>query len=105
MIEREIDRACHHRGERDAVQVRMILQIPIALYAWGHPRTLWPRDQGNPLLAHLGIFGRAYEAWLPPVHFGSGASILFPASVVVLFNVLLFAAARSLKQREPVAIS
>lgn len=83
----------------------MAAQIPIAIYAWAHPRALWPRDEGNPLLSHLGLVGRAYESWLPPVHFGGAASIVLPAICVALFNVVLFVAARRLGTRGSVAIS
>ena len=43
----------------------LVPQVVIVAYAWQHPRTLWPIDDGNPLLMQLGSLGRAYEHALP----------------------------------------
>jgi hypothetical protein len=72
----------------------LVVELPAILYAWQHPRVLWPDGEGNPLLARLGPIGRAYETFLPPVHYGDLGTARLPAIVVLIANVALIVVAR-----------
>jgi hypothetical protein len=46
----------------------LVLQIPIDMVVWQHPRTLWPgRGTTNPALQSLGFLGRCYERAFPSI--------------------------------------
>ena len=79
-----------------------ITEIPVILYAWQHPSVLWPDGEGNPLLPHLGPVGRAYNAFLPSVHYGDLRSATSAVVVVLIANAFLIAASR--RTAEPPAV-
>jgi hypothetical protein len=93
------------RVMRGVIGALAVIQVPIAVYAWGHPRTLWPAGEGNPLLSHFGVIGHAYASWLPPVHFGAATSFVVPVVSIAVLNVVLVGVARKRRTDAVHAIS
>ena len=84
---------------RWATAALMTLEMPLVLYAWQHPRLLWPTGDGNPLLNRLGPLGRLDQTFLPAVQLGDVRGIVRAALVIVALNVGLFYAARMVRSR------
>ena len=58
--------ALRRRPIRDSALALTAFQLIITLYAWQHPRALWPKGDGvNRVLSMLPIVGPIYSAWLP----------------------------------------
>ena len=89
------------RAARWVAVALLIPQLVIAAYGWQHPRTLWPRGDGENrvLAALLGPVGRP-DGWLPS--FRTEPDSAWPASALMLLTVaaLNVALVRSARQRD-----
>ena len=74
-----------------------LFQLVIALFAWWHPRDLWPRELGtNQLLEKIPIVGPLYERCLPSIATGDSPirGWIVIAVVLVVSSAIVIAARR-----------
>ena len=84
---------------RIAVAGLAAVQVVFTVFAWHHPRSLWPWIDGhNPLLRDLGVPGSLYARWLPMVDAGDWRHTVASAAMLAAFNLgLVWIARRSME--------
>ncbi len=70
------------------------VQVAFALYAWGHPRVLWPAATGNTLLEAFGPYRPRVREFPSALQTGEIAQALLPVGVTVLGTAALLGIAR-----------
>jgi hypothetical protein len=84
---------------RTAIAGLSAVQVVFTVFAWHHPRSLWPWIDGwNPLLRDLGAPGSVYARWLPMADAADWRHTAASAAMLIAFNAaLVWIARRSTK--------
>jgi hypothetical protein len=94
--------ALKYRGIRRAAVVVLLMQLPIDVVVWQHPRWLWPTPDGNRALQALGPIGRAYEMLLPSIQMdGLTLQAFFAVSIAVLATAIIHFSAHHEHRERP----